>query len=77
MECINPKITIQNLEDDVYWLVSMENAFDDGEFINIQLMTPRNQQQGLAALQRRVLVHAREKLQRLIDNLERDTPNAP
>lgn len=77
MEFINPKITVQNIADDIFWLVRMEHTFDDGEYIDIQLTLPRDAGQGLATLQKRLLVHAQEKLQRLIDNLAQGVQGEP
>ena len=77
MELINPKITVQNIADDIFWLVRMEHSFGEGEYIDIQLTVPRDAQQGLAALQKRLLVQTREKLQRLIDGLAQGIPSEP
>ena len=70
MEYINPKVTVQNIADDIFWLVRMEHTFAEGEYIDIQLTLPRDPKQGLAALQKRLLVHAQEKLKRMIENLD-------
>lgn len=77
MEFINPKITVQNIEDDIFWLVRMEHTFAEGEYIDIQLTVPRDAQQGLAALQKRLLIQTQAKLQRLIDHLAGSEKSLP
>ena len=77
MEHVNPRVTVQNLADDIFWLVRMEHSFGDGEYIDVQLTLPRNAQQGLAALQKRLLVHTQEKLKRMIDSLTESMPDKP
>ena len=74
MELINPKITIQNIADEIFWLVRIEHTFGDGEYIDVQLTVPRDARQGLAELQKRLLVQTQEKLQRQIDRLTQGIP---
>ena len=77
METINPRITIQNIKDDIFWLVRMEHSFAEDEYIDIQLTVPRDAQQGLAALQTRLLIQTQAKLQRLIDQLANSDKQPP
>lgn len=77
MKFINPKITVQNIEDEIFWLVRMEHTFAEGEYIDIQLTVPRDAQQGLASLQKRLLIQTQAKLQRLIDHLAGSEKSLP